>query len=207
MKMLKTILITTTVMLFMLTQVNAQDNPLLWRVFNASETGKAQEGEKYGLWCIPEKDFPIAEWRKLGVNIKWKSTNPLNITFKKQNGTGQIVTGEKIAIHFAGEKGGYLYYKRREHGINLEFSPTPVYEWEFRNGSNKDGDNVLIEERVAIFSTVENDFLVGCQWPLKDVVNLAWCQDCWGGKRIQGLPAPMRKKIKDWALKLAPLVL
>jgi hypothetical protein len=37
-----------------------------------------------------------------------------------------------IAIHVLGSGGGYLYYKEREYGINLECRASPSYEWRIR---------------------------------------------------------------------------
>lgn len=175
MKTIKKISLGISFLILCVSTVYAQ-NPLDWQI-KANGSGAVIEGNKYGLWCLSENDFLKAERRDYGVNLIWKSNNPINVRFERQNGDGEIKTGERVAIFFDGEKGGYLYYKKREHGINLEFSPTPKYEWEIRNAENKDDRPIAANSKVAIYSSVEEDFMRGCKRG-KPVVNLAWSKDC-----------------------------
>lgn len=167
--------ITCIVALFSFISTFAQ-SPLDWNIKGESNA-IILEDTKYGLWCKSEKDFLKAERRNYGVNLIWKTANPGNVTFKKKTGNGEIKSGEKVAIFLDGEKGGYLYYKKRKHGINLEFSKMPKYEWEIRNQDNKDGNSIKTNGNIALFSAIENDFIRGCK-RVKPVINLAWSKDC-----------------------------
>jgi hypothetical protein len=168
--------------------------PMDWQI-RGGGTPQIMEDVEYGLWCISENDFLKAEWRKKGINLVWKSENPNNVRFERENDSGNILSGERIAIYFNGEKGGYLYYKRRENGINLEFSKTPKYEWEIRDDSNADGNLIRTESTLAIYSSIEDDFIKGCKR-----------LDCWGGYRVP-LPEAKLKVISDLSKKAIPFVL
>lgn len=97
-------------------------------------------GQSFSLYTSPPGQFVVYGRREYGINLNWAkrkqqhdSGAPANFTFSRPSGTGEpIKFGEAVALRE--RTGGYIYYKSREYGINLEFSRRPVYEWEVQGG-------------------------------------------------------------------------
>jgi hypothetical protein len=80
--------------------------------------------------------------REYGINLVWAKRKqqrdygaPANFTLSRASGASDpIKYGEVVALRE--QTGGYIYYKQRKYGINLDFSSRPVYEWEVRGGAS-----------------------------------------------------------------------
>jgi hypothetical protein len=131
-----------------------------------------------------DKCFSYGE-REYGINLVWGNcTNP-NVTFVREAGPGSIHYGELVAMRITNADAsnpkvgnGYLRYQKREYGINLVWSNTPVYEWILRSpdGPQLDGKVVDPNLRVGLWNEVEPDFLLYCE--RSKGINLRWKTDC-----------------------------
>lgn len=112
--------------------------------------------------------------REYGVNLVWDATLPIddgNIRFESRGGSGPLQLGQPIAVFVKG--GGYLHYKERKYGINLEYSQTPMYQWEFRGTGT---GPVRLKTSVSLYNSVSRDYVVYCR---RDYgINLRWAKDC-----------------------------
>ena len=124
--------------------------------------------------------FAESPGRDYGIDLAWTSDiERSRITLRDQASTSgspfsAITVGERIAISV--DPRGYLKYERREYGINLVWSPRPVYEWEIRNGQ-ANGSRLESGKPVGLYNHVENDYLVHCERPVRDQSSM-----------VQGLP-------------------
>jgi hypothetical protein len=114
--------------------------------------------------------------REYGVNLIWDAPLPIddgNIRFESSGGSGPLRLGQPIAVYV--KDGGYLYYKEREYGINLEYSKTtPIYQWEFQ-GTESSGP-VKLRTNIALYNSRSRDYVVYCR---RDYgINLRWAKDC-----------------------------
>lgn len=160
-----------------------------WKIVGEDENIKS--GKPYYLQVAVNKWFLTYKKRDdKGINLGWGKTEKPEFKFEKEGG-GEIRNGDKIAIFVANQTGPdkYLKYKSRDHGINLVWSNTPLYEWELRDLENKTGDFIKTNTPVGIFNNVERngkgDFLIYCVRKFSRTVNLAWHLDCIGGRRLR----------------------
>ncbi|MBK8214397.1 MAG: hypothetical protein IPK71_11665 [Myxococcales bacterium] len=110
-----------------------------------------------------------------GINLGWDTKHGDYVTIKRQAGSGPVKYGEPVAIRVRrGNDGNYIRYSRRDLGINLDWSSSPVYEWRIKGG--QDGQPVKAGAVIAIVSTVEKDSLVYCY--RKNGAWLKWSKDC-----------------------------
>lgn len=103
-----------------------------------------------------------------GINLGWLPAKSGSVSFKKQGG-GTINYGDAIAIKVEG--GGFIQYKSRDYGINLNWSKDPVYEWRIDGGSGPVKLGVI-----KLFNTVAKDNVTYC-WR-KNGAWLKWEKDC-----------------------------
>jgi hypothetical protein len=110
-----------------------------------------------------------------GINLVWDSSTDLGnfaITIKP---TGSpIKYGDRVAISIQGISKPYLRYEKRDIGINLNWSDRPIYEWIVAGGP--EGKVVKTKTQVALFNTVEKDFLIYAERGGK-AINLRWYID------------------------------
>lgn len=111
-----------------------------------------------------------------GINLVWDtSTNLRNFTIEPIESAGSpIKYGDRVAISIQGIDQPYLKYERRTIGINLNWSNRPIYEWIIAGGPK--GTVVKAQTQVALFNTVEKDFLIYGQRGGK-AINLRWYKD------------------------------
>lgn len=118
--------------------------------------------------------------RDYGINLVWDPALPPdsgNIRFERQTGSGSIRQGEAIAVFVTGQRGGYLYYKEREYGINLEFSQTARFEWEIRSCEPiGQSEPVHLRVKVGLYNRTQRDHVIYC--PREYGINLRWAKDC-----------------------------
>ena len=114
-----------------------QEVPAGTRIWQILPSAPLVPGRSFSLYTAPPAQFVIYGRREYGINLTWRPHNsgaPANFTLSRPSGTSEpIKYGETVALKE--QRGGYIHYKQREYGINLEFSPRqPVYEWEVRGG-------------------------------------------------------------------------
>jgi hypothetical protein len=118
----------------------------------------------------------VYQKREYGINLSWAGRPPARIRLlpdPAQRDTALVRHRTRVAIEVT--DGGYLKYREREYGINLDWSQTPAYEWEVR------GDGIVrLPTRagmaVGLFNTVANDYVVYCEREYG--INLRWARDC-----------------------------
>jgi hypothetical protein len=113
--------------------------------------------------------------REYGINLIWDSPLPIdegNVRFESRGGRGPLSPGQPVAVFVKG--GGYLYYKTRKYGINLEFSRTPIYEWQVQAGAP--GDPIQLRTKVSLYNTKIQEYVVYCKREYG--INLRWAKDC-----------------------------
>ena len=161
-------------------------------------TGKElKSGTAYTMYNVTDKENVRHGERKWGINLVWdKKANLNNIKVVGQgNATGTIKYGDKVAIHV--EKGGYLKYQKRDYGINLVWSKDPVYEFVITGGAK--GTAVPLNATVAIYNTVEKDFLINAERPVG--INLRWYKDRDKGGSFTDVVKDIGKKLVKEGLK------
>ena len=159
-----------------------------WAVFDYRNDVDASDGTFGGVgavqagitYSLQNKSIPnVVKYgsREYGVNLIWGPTNIRqegDVRFEPQVGTGSIKQGQTIAIFVA--KGGYLFYKKRTYGINLEYARTPQYEWELRPNPLEPRDAVGLKQTIGLYNTVVRDYVVYCRREYG--INLGWARDC-----------------------------
>lgn len=141
----------------------------------APGTREISLGESYILKNVTAGKHVGYGSREYGINLIWDSPLPIdagNVRFKTLGGVGPLRPGQAVAVFVTG--GGYLYYKTRKYGINLEFSKTPIYEWQVQAGAP--ADPIQIRTRVSLYNTKIREHVVYCKREYG--INLRWAKDC-----------------------------
>ena len=125
--------------------------------------------QSFSLYTSPPGQFVTYGSRDYGINLVWAKSKPQidNFTLSRASGAGGPINyGDVVALK---EKtGGYIYYKSRKYGINLEFSAQPVYEWEVRGGrtgtpvvQGKWGDspNYISDVQISLYNRTINCYV------------------------------------------------
>lgn len=161
-----------------------------WKIVGENENVKS--GKSYYLQVASNSKFLKYEDRDdPGINLGWGKTDKPYFQFIKVGG-GEIKNGDKIAVYVGDQTGPkkYLKYEKRDKGINLSWSSTPVYEWELRDLENETGNSIKTNTTIGIVNNVERnregDFMVYCRRRFSRTVNLAWNLDCIDGERWPG---------------------
>lgn len=113
-------------------------NTRIWQILPGTQI---VPGRSFSLYTFPPGQFVVYGRREYGINLNWAkprrppaSRAPANFTLSRASGTSEpIKFGEPVALRE--QTGGFIYYKPREYGINLDFSRQPLYEWEVRGGT------------------------------------------------------------------------
>ncbi len=114
--------------------------------------------------------------REYGINLVWDDPAPpeANIQFQRESGSNAPLRYEELfAIKV--RNGGFLHYEEREYGINLKWSNTPIFEWQFKGDGSGSGDIVQIGSMVGLFNIVSNDYLF--YDPRRYGIDLKWLRD------------------------------
>lgn len=114
-------------------QQNVPPDTRIWQVLPSRAL---VAGQSFSLYTSPPSEYVVYGHRDYGINLDWTRNRPQsdNFTFERASGEGgPIKYGDVLALKES--RGGYIYYKKRDYGINLEFSSQPVYEWEVRGGN------------------------------------------------------------------------
>lgn len=114
--------------------------------------------------------------RDYGINLVWAHVGASagHIYFQRPGtATGPLLYGESVAIGVRG--GGFLRYRDREYGINLDWSAAPVFEWHFEGTSNAPDAVVRAGERVGLYNEVVGDVVF--YDPRRYGINLKWLKD------------------------------
>ena len=193
--------------LFMIMSVNSTNTfakQLAWIVTKYGAQEQISSGDKYYLKVDTNGLHLTYKERSFGINLGWNKNALPNIQIEKSGG-GKINCGDKVAIRV--NKGGYLKYESRTWGINLVWSNTPVYQWEVRNEANQKGTPINTDAKIAIYNSVENDFMQYCVRRGNPVVNLGWTKDCKDGSRLPGFTNDINwKSFIEKAIKYGPLL-
>lgn len=159
-----------------------------WTLFDYRNDVDASD-ERYGgvgnvlpgvTYSLQNKSNPnIVKYgsREYGINLVWGTPNIRqegDIRIEPQQGSGPIKQGQVVAIHVV--KGGYLYYKSRKYGINLDFARTAQFEWELRPNPLEPRDAVPLKKSFGLYNRVVRDYVVYCN--REHGINLAWARDC-----------------------------
>ena len=159
-----------------------------WAVFDYSNDVDASD-ERFGgigdvqagiTYSLQNKSLPnVVKYgsRDYGINLIWGPPNIRqegDIRFEPQVGSGSIKQGQVVAIYL--EKGGYLFYKSRKYGINLDFARTPQFEWELRPNPLEPRDAVQLKKTIGLYNRVVRDYVVYCR--RSSGINLGWARDC-----------------------------
>ena len=115
-----------------------------------------------------------------GINLGWTDNQNNDITIEGPKAGADILIGDKIAIKVKG--GGYLKYQKRDLGINLTWSSTPVYEWIFKGKTTSETGNVKTGNGYGLLNQLEHEYIVSCK--RSPPVHLGWDKDCHLGYRI-----------------------
>lgn len=182
--------------LFVMMNVNllsasAATTQLAWIATKYGAQEQINSGDKYYLKVAGNGYHLIYKERSFGINLGWNKDSSPNIQIEKSGG-GKINCGDKVAIRV--NKGGYLKYESRTWGINLVWSSTPVYQWEVRNEANQRDTPVKTDTKIALYNSVENDFMEYCVRRGNPVVDLGWAKDCADGWRAPGFT----NQARDW---------
>jgi hypothetical protein len=147
-----------------------QAEPAGTRIWQVLPSKPLLAKQSFSLYTSPPAQFVTYGRREYGINLVWIRSKPQtdNFTLSRASGAGgQINYGDVVALK---EKtGGYIYYKSRKYGINLEFSAQPVYEWEVRGGrtgtpvvQGKWGDspNNISDVMISLYNRTINCYVV-----------------------------------------------
>jgi hypothetical protein len=139
------------------------------------------DGRPFLLWNVDAQEFVAYRKRKYGINLNWfgnKDRPKPNFSIERRRASRRpLEYGEDFALREA--RGGYIRYKKREYGINLGWSKTPVYEWCFTGGRGDIGPVKLEDDPGYIFDTLaglyntraKDDVVYGKR---KYGINLVW---------------------------------
>lgn len=141
------------------------------RVWQVLPSEPLMDGKSFSLYTAEPGQYVVYGRREYGINLVWSRTRPAvgNFTLVLHYHTtkGQIHYAELAALKES--TGGYIYYKKREYGINLEFSRTPVYEWTVHGGNagtpvvpGKWGDSAtaMSDVRIALYNHTANCYMI-----------------------------------------------
>jgi hypothetical protein len=110
----------------------------------------------YSLKGLEPRKFLQHEHQTWGINLGW-TDNASAATERKvrrwffhKRGSGPIRYGDLIALGNGGNP-SFIRYSKRTFGINLDWSNSPVYEWQILGGRR--GQPVSTGTRVALFNT------------------------------------------------------
>ena len=140
-------------------------------IFVKSGASVMTDGSGYDVQNSMSKSFLVYKSQTFGINLGWSKDGGHNIAVKKKSGSGNVVYGELVAIKV---KDKWLKYARRDNGINLSWSDSPVYEWKIEGGEAN--TPVQLNQPAKIFSTVENDNFIYCY--RKTGAWLKWTKTC-----------------------------
>lgn len=138
----------------------------------------------YDLVNLSVGEALMYQKRDWGIHLGFGDpSSSSNIKFQRKAGkTGSLQFGEMFAISV--RNGRWLYYAKREYGINLNWSESPKYEWRFDSSDGKTGV-IRTLAQVGLYSSVENDQVI---YEIRDWgVNLKWFKDAGKYQRWQDL--------------------
>src|ERR1044072_1294213 len=137
---------------------------LIWQVLPSKTL---EPTKSFSLYTAPPTQYVVYGHRKYGINLVWTKSEPNNFSLERASGgTGPITYGEVLALRES--TGGYIYYKSTKYGINLDFSGTPVYEWEVRGGANGkpvvprnlgDSSNFISDVLISLYNRTRNCYV------------------------------------------------
>ncbi len=165
--------------------VLAYPDPFEWMIVDKSAgVGPIMAGREYALFnAYPEASkFVRSSYREYGINLDWVFDGSKSIVkFISASGSPTIASGAPVAIYVSGydtnRSGGYLYYKDREYGINLEFSSSPQFQWIVYPGNlGMQTGNRFNPARVQLHNTVAGSAVTYCKREYG--INWKWAKDC-----------------------------
>jgi hypothetical protein len=113
-----------------------------------------------------------------GINLGWHSEGSASPAKLVKQSRGAIKYGDTVAVFVGKSSNSYLCYERRSHGINLNWSDKPCYQW--RVGGASVGQELKAGMDFALANTKENDNMVRCarkETGLRSAA-LKWQKDC-----------------------------
>jgi len=140
-------------------------------------------GRWFSLWNVESSHYVAYGKREYGINLKWYERGDRlqpNFMIERRSGSRDPLTyGEVVALKE--KRGGYVFYEKREYGINLRWSSKPVYEWQIRGGrtgevveAQKLGDSpaYISDTLVSLFNRKIRAYVV--YGKRKYGINLVW---------------------------------
>jgi hypothetical protein len=135
-------------------------------------------GRSFALFTAAPDQFVAYGRREYGINLKWIPRKqqhdfgaPANFAVSRSSGSDDPIRyGEAVALKE--QTGGYIGYKTRRYGINLDFSNQPSFEWEVRGGRigelvtyTKTGDSAfnISDVVIGLFNRKAGCFVVSGQ--------------------------------------------
>jgi hypothetical protein len=146
-----------------------------WKVTSAGPTGSSVVPgvTAYRLDNRTAGSALVYGQRDFGINLVWgSSSGPVNVRFERPSTSpnhGPLQFGEPLAVRISG--GGYVRYKVRTFGINLDWSSTPVFDWGIYGGTG----TIRTGASVSLYNRTESDHLVHARRTFG--INLCWYQD------------------------------
>jgi hypothetical protein len=140
-------------------------------------------GERVHLYNAYSGKAMAYDVRTNGINLGWADGIPSGPMVWVEHeegppdkGNGAIQIMEPVALYFEG--GGYLRHASRDHGIDLRWSETPVFEWEIRGMSTRQlpDRSVRTRELHGLYNRSIRDYVMYC--PRPEGINLRWLRDC-----------------------------
>jgi hypothetical protein len=111
--------------------------------------------------------------RDFGINLVWGSSSGApNVRFERPSTSpdhGPLQFGEPLAVRING--GGYVRYRVRDFGINLDWSSTPVFDWRIYGGTG----TIRTGASVSLYNRTEADYMVNARRAFG--INLCWYRD------------------------------
>ncbi|MBI4510304.1 MAG: hypothetical protein HY698_11775 [Deltaproteobacteria bacterium] len=93
--------------------------------------------------------------RDYGINLGWYTSPPLTFIRFATPGGGPILNCGLVAIHAGGARPSpYVVYGSRTYGINLVWSPIPVYEWRIQVAGKSCGEPVRVGTQYDAYGNV-----------------------------------------------------
>lgn len=110
------------------------------------------------------RKFLQNETQRFGINLGWTDdAEPATAAhvarwfLSREGSDGPLVYGETLALG-NGRKPSFIRYAKRDFGINLDWSNTPIFEWKLAGGPA--GRAIDPNQYLAIYNDKAGEFLV-----------------------------------------------
>ncbi len=138
-----------------MTQIDIPEIVKVWKLGgdtgNVRSNNKYQNNAGYNLFCTTNNKY--LTWKKvpIGINLDFISNaGEKKVHFRLPDGKErEIVSGELLALGIGGGE-AFLRYARRDLGINLKWSASPIFEWKIYSGNGEVGKPISFGDPLAL---------------------------------------------------------